>query len=232
MYKWLDAKAHDVKTFNKIFNLSKLQGFNPREEVEIGEMLIGGLREVVVSNTTQLLELKSSNMDILIDKSTVNRPNFSDSEKDVIEYLKKNGSSKYFDIAKDLKLTRNIMWNTISSLNARNAIITDGKTNKTISLIDKDIDTKDIPKPEKVIETKQRFQNPEFINPIYELQPSTFKILIFIRDVKKCSGIDFVVKNTNISDRSVRSSLDVLESLNLIKKTKDGTNNIIEAIDD
>jgi DNA-binding transcriptional ArsR family regulator len=59
MYKWLDAKVHDVETFNKIFNLSKLQGLNSKEEVKIGEMLIGGLREVTVNNCTQIIELKS-----------------------------------------------------------------------------------------------------------------------------------------------------------------------------
>jgi hypothetical protein len=60
MYRWLDADDHTVKSFNKIWNLSTIEGFKSDSEVELGALHIGELREVFVEGNRLLLNLRSS----------------------------------------------------------------------------------------------------------------------------------------------------------------------------
>lgn len=60
LYNWLEESKHTVRNFNRIFNLSKLKGFDPEASVEIGTMLLGGFREVFVEDVCLIMELKSS----------------------------------------------------------------------------------------------------------------------------------------------------------------------------
>jgi hypothetical protein len=56
--RWHNAEENTVATFNKIFNRSKIEGFDSNKEVFIGEMLVGGLREVFVGDEVLRIELR------------------------------------------------------------------------------------------------------------------------------------------------------------------------------
>jgi hypothetical protein len=143
LYKWLSSETHNVKTFNSVFNLSKLQGFNVEDEVSIGEMLVGGLREIKVNNTTLTIELKSANMKILLDKD-FQGPTVSPSEYKIIKLIfEMGGKCLYKDIRDKLNLTTCAASKVIVSLRGKDIVKTtklrDRMKNETIELIDNDI---------------------------------------------------------------------------------------------
>lgn len=72
--KWYGSEYNDVRTFNEIFKLSKIEGFNPETEVTIGDMVVGGMREILVGNDLIRIELKN----------TFNKLTFNDQEEDLI----------------------------------------------------------------------------------------------------------------------------------------------------
>lgn len=142
-YKWLSSETHNVKTFNSIFNLSKLQGFNVEDEVLIGEMLVGGLREVKVKDLVLNMELKSANMKILLDKD-FKGPTVSPSEYKIIKLIfEMGGKCLYRDIRDRLNLTTCAASKVVVSLRGKDIVKTtklrDRMKNETIELIDNDI---------------------------------------------------------------------------------------------
>ena len=71
--KWYGSEYNNVRTFNEIFKLSKIEGFDPEIEVTIGEMVIGGMREILVGDEPIRVELKN----------TFNKLVFNDQEEDM-----------------------------------------------------------------------------------------------------------------------------------------------------
>jgi len=143
LYKWLSSETHNVKTFNSVFNLSKLQGFNVEDEVSIGEMLVGGLREVRVKDLVMNMELKSANMKILLDED-FEEPSLSPMEYKVVEVVSEmGGKCLYKDIRDKLNLTTCAASKIVISLKRKDIIKTtklrDRMKNETIELIDNDI---------------------------------------------------------------------------------------------
>jgi hypothetical protein len=63
--RWYNAEENTVATFNKIFDRSKIEGFDSSKEVFIGEMLVGGLREVFIGDEILRIELRGQ---VVIDK--------------------------------------------------------------------------------------------------------------------------------------------------------------------
>ena len=56
--RWYNAEENTVATFNKIFDRSKIEGFDSNKEVFIGDMLIGGLREIFIEDEVLRIELR------------------------------------------------------------------------------------------------------------------------------------------------------------------------------
>jgi DNA-binding MarR family transcriptional regulator len=147
--KWLKSEVNDVRSFNRIFNLSKLKGFDQDEEVQIGTMLIGGLREVTVKGQTFIMELKAANMDVLLkedvnlkEKKVTQTVNLT--EKSVFDYLlSKGGKSLYKDIREDLNLSRNVSSNTVILMKAKGIVkstkLRDKNKNEMFELLEKDL---------------------------------------------------------------------------------------------
>jgi len=144
MYKWLEAPEHTVETFNKAFNLSQLVGFKPNQPVELGEIQVGGLRVVKVANKTLLIELRSSNMSILLDEDEDEAEfiiKLNKNESKVAKYLEKKGDSTYNEIKTKLKMTRNVMSKAVTALIGKQVIISNNqgskhhKMNKMLTLI-------------------------------------------------------------------------------------------------
>lgn len=130
LYKWLETKDHSVKNFNKIFNLSQLEGFLDGDEVVIGEIQIGGLREVFVRDNMFLIELKCSNMTILLDKNNILefKISFNRNEKAIIGFLRQKGNMTYGDLKKELSMTANVFSKTVYSLKNKQVIEEIGKS--------------------------------------------------------------------------------------------------------
>lgn len=117
-YKWMQDKEHTVKSFNKIFNLSKLDE-DLKEKVEIGMMYVGGLREVRVKDKVFYMELKSSNMTIL----KGDKPFLNKAEEKVLEYItKKEVLIGRKEIIKKLKFSRKVVDTAIKSLQAKDVV--------------------------------------------------------------------------------------------------------------
>jgi hypothetical protein len=60
--RWYSAEENNVDTFNKIFNRSKIEGFDSNKEVFIGAMLVGGLREIFIEDEVLRIELRGQLM--------------------------------------------------------------------------------------------------------------------------------------------------------------------------
>lgn len=56
--RWYNAEENNVATFNEIFDRSKIKGFDSDKKVFIGEMLVGGLREIFVEDEVLRIELR------------------------------------------------------------------------------------------------------------------------------------------------------------------------------
>lgn len=139
-YKWLETDDHSVKNFNKIFNLSQLKDFPDNSDVDIGEIHIGGLREVFVCDKKLLVELKSSNMKILVERNSP-KPALNKNEEIFVNFLATNGDSSYRKLKDYLGMTANVLSKTLFSLKTKQVVQEIGKSvgrnssNKIIKLI-------------------------------------------------------------------------------------------------
>jgi DNA-binding MarR family transcriptional regulator len=78
---------------------------------------------------------------------------------------------------------------------------------------------------------KPKFKNPEFDNPIYNLNPSSFKVLTFIKEIGRVSGVDFIAEKTKLNKRTVSMAMMELEEKGLIRKIQNSKQKMIEAVD-
>jgi hypothetical protein len=121
LYKWLETQDKNVKNFNKIFNLSKLEGFKDEEKVAIGDIHTGELREVTVKNRTRTMELRSSNMTCLVSghvNSISNvKPKITKKQQEIMDAIKTlGGTANISDINRVSKISRQIIEKRINTL--------------------------------------------------------------------------------------------------------------------
>jgi DNA-binding MarR family transcriptional regulator len=224
MYKWLDAKVHNVETFNKIFNLSKIHGFKPEEKVLIGDLLTGERREVFVSGKIITMTLISDNLEnkwlseFKSESVDIKKPeNLTLNEEKVFNYIKSKGVVEgQVLISKSIGLG---LWTTgkiVKSLKDKGVLEmkSTGKGNTRLLVL-----------------KKPTFENPEFDNPAYRLNPSSFKVLMFIKEVGRASGVDFIAEKTNLGKKTVSIAMMELEERGLIRKIQNSKQKMIEFVD-
>lgn len=132
MYNWLTEPIHNVRNFNLIFNMSKLNGFDLEEPVTLGEIHLGELREVFVKGAMYLIQLKSTPSlngeigDIPLGKS----------EQLVLDYIdKKEPLLGRNQICIDLNLSKRVIDMSAKSLETKGYISFSSMKNTNIKII-------------------------------------------------------------------------------------------------
>jgi hypothetical protein len=160
--KWYGSEYNNVRTFNEIFKLSKIEGFDPEIEVTIGEMVIGGMREILVGDEPIRVELKNTFNKLVFNDQEEDMEFDNDQEEDIkfnmeLEKIKaipmayhssgnvdkvllflrlSNKPTRTMEIADGLGVSKHTVLSAINTLLKQNLVSTNGKRkNRLVSIV-------------------------------------------------------------------------------------------------